>query len=97
MKKQGKYLFCVFKQENKKPNPKTSSETNRRPTVAWWNKKCIREERIVRAEYRKHRRDSTNRTKLRTFECRRAIKQRVFRKDTWNKFVNSLNSRTPTK
>ena len=30
----------------------------------------------------------------------RAIKQRVFkkaRKDTWNKFVNSLNSRTPTK
>ena len=34
------------------------------------------------------------------YQCRRAIKQRVFRKakkDTWNKFVNSLNSRTTTK
>ena len=39
----------------------------------------------MRAEYRK---------------CSRVIKQRVFRKarkDTWNKFVNLLNFRTPTK
>ena len=51
-------------------------------------------------EYRTHRRDPTNINKLRSFQCRRAIKQRVFRKtrkDTWSKFVNSLNSRTPTK
>ena len=61
------------------------------------NGKCEREERIVRAEYRKQQRDPTNRTKLRTFQCRRVNKQRVFRKATWNKFVNSLNSRTPTK
>ena len=42
----------------------------------------------------------TNINKLRSFQRRRAIKQRTFRKarkDTWNKFVNSLNSRTPTK
>ena len=51
----------------------------------------------MRAEYRKH---PTNRSKLRTFQHKRAIKQRVFRKarkDTWSKLVNSLNSRTPTK
>ena len=51
-------------------------------------------------EYRKHQRDPTNTNKLRSFQRRRAIKQRVFRKarkDTWNKFVNSLSSRTPTK
>ena len=77
--------------------PKTSIETKRRPPVAWWNEDCEREEKIVRAEYRKHRRDPTNINKLRSFQRRRAIKQRTFRKarkDTWNKFVNSLNSRT---
>ena len=44
--------------------------------------------------------ETTNTTKLRSFQCRRTIKQRVFRKarkDTWNKFVNSLNSKTQTK
>ena len=35
--------------------PKTSIETKRRPPVAWWNEDCEREEKIVRAEYRKHR------------------------------------------
>merc|ERR1711976_241271 len=75
-------------------------ETKTRPPVAWWNEDCEREEKIVRAEYRKHRRDLTNINKLRTFQRSRAIKQRTFRKarkDSWNKFVNSLNSRTPTK
>ena len=57
----------------------------------------------MRTEYRKHGRDTTNRTKLRKFKRKRAIKplNREFsgkpKKDTWNKFVNSLNSRTPTK
>ena len=54
----------------------------------------------MRAEYRKHHRDLTNTTKLRSFQHWRTIKQSIFRKarkDTWNKFVNSLNSRTPTK
>ena len=62
--------------------------------------KNVKWKRPVIATYRKYWRDPTNRTKLRTFQHRRAIKQRVFRKarkDTWNKFVNSLNSRTPTK
>ena len=54
----------------------------------------------MRAEYRKSPRDPTNRSKLKTFQSKRAIKLRVFRKvrkDTWNKFANSLNSGTPTK
>ena len=54
----------------------------------------------MKAEYRKHRREPTNRTELRSFQCERAIKLKVFRKarkDTCNKFVRSLNSRTPTK
>ena len=45
--------------------PKTSSETKRRST------KNVK----VRAEYRKNQRDPTNRTQLRIFQCRRAIKQ----------------------
>ena len=73
-------LVKIILQAAKKTIHKTSSKTKRRPTVAWWNKECKREERIVRAEYRKHRRDSTNRTKFKKFQCRRAIKQRVFRK-----------------
>ena len=54
----------------------------------------------MRAEYRKHRRNPINRTKLRIFQCKRAIKQKVFgkaRKHIWNKFIYSINSRTPTK
>ena len=42
----------------------------------------------------------TNINKLRSFQRRRAMKQKVFRKtrkDTWNKFINLLNSRTSTK
>ena len=46
-------------------------------SVAWWNIKCVREERIMKAEYW---RDQTNTTKLRSFQRRRAIKQRIFRK-----------------
>ena len=54
----------------------------------------------MRAEYRTHRRNPTNTTKLRLFHRRKAIRQKTFRKarkDTWNKFVNSLNSKNPTK
>ena len=51
-------------QATEKTIPKTSSETKKRPPVAWWNEECEREERIVKAEYRKHRRDPTNTTKL---------------------------------
>ena len=71
---------------------KTSPETNKRPTVAQWNEECEKKKRIVRAEYRKHHRDPTNTIKLRAFQRRKVVKQRVFRKtrqDTWNKFVNS--------
>ena len=52
----------------------------------------------MRAEYRKPHRDPTKTTKLKSFQGRRAIKQRVFRKtrkDTGTYFVNSLSSRTP--
>ena len=34
------------------------------------NDECEMEERIVRAEYRKRHRDLTNKTKLRSFQCR---------------------------
>ena len=44
----------VVLQAAEKSIPKTSSETKRRPPVACWNKECKREEKIVRAEYRKH-------------------------------------------
>ena len=74
---------------------KTSSESKRIPPVAWWNEECERKERIVRAEYSKHQWDPTNGTQLRSFQRKRAIKQRLFRKA--RKFVKSLNSRTPTK
>ena len=58
------------------------------------------EQKIVRTEYRKYCKDPKNTTKLRSFQHRRAIKKRVFRKakrNTPNKFVNSLNFRTPNK
>ena len=77
---------------------KTSPITKKKPPLAWWNKECEREERIVRAEYRKHCRNPANTTKRRSFQHRRVIKQRVFRKtrkDTGTYFVNSLSSRTP--
>ena len=48
---------CLVKtilQAAEKSIPKTSSEIKRRPLVAWWNEEREREERIVRAEYRKH-------------------------------------------
>ena len=48
---------CLVKtilQAVEKTIPQTSSETKRRATVAWWNEECEREERIVRADYRKH-------------------------------------------
>ena len=51
----------------------------------------IVEQRIVRAEYRKHHRDQTKTTKLRLFQCRRVIKQ------SFKESQNSLNPRTPTK
>ena len=47
-------LVETILQAAEKSIPKTSSETKRRPYVAWWNKECKKEERIVRAEYRKH-------------------------------------------
>ena len=92
-------LVKIILQATEKTIPKTSPETKEIP-VAWWNEECETGERIMRAEYRKYRRDPTNTTKLRSFQRRRAIKQRVSRKTkkgTWNKFVNSLNSRIPTK
>ena len=33
---------------------KTSSETKRRPRVAWWNEECKREKRIVREICKKY-------------------------------------------
>ena len=53
----------------------------------------------MRAEFRKHWRGPIK-TKLRSFQYKRAIKQRFFRKsrkETWQNFINSLNIRTPTK
>ena len=47
--------------------PKTSLEVKKRPSVAWFNEECESEERIVRTEYRKYRRNPTNATKLRLF------------------------------
>ena len=82
-------------QEAEKKHPQGIFRSERRPPVTWWNKECEREERIVRVEYRNHQRDPTNRTKLISFQHRRAIKLRVF--IIVKKFVNSLNSRTPTK
>ena len=53
----GESYSCLVKiilQAAEKSIPKTSSEIKRRPLVAWWNEEREREERIVRAEYRKH-------------------------------------------
>ena len=80
--------------------PKTTTGIERRPTVPWWNKECQKQERITRAEYKKLRKDPNNKNKIRSFQRRRAIKQREFRrarKDSWHKYINSLNARTPTK
>ena len=49
-----KLLNKTYYKQQKITIPKTSSEAKRRPAVAWWNKKSEREERIARAEYRKH-------------------------------------------
>ena len=55
-----------------------------RPPVVWWNEEYEREERIVRAEYRIYHRDPSNKTKLESFQRRRAIRQgfQETRKDT---------------
>ena len=82
---------CLVKtilQAAEKNISKNFPEMKKIPPIALWNKECEREEIIVRAKYRKHRRDPKNTTKLRSFQYRRVIKQRVFRKarkDTWNK------------
>ena len=76
---------CLVKttlQAEEKTVFKTSPEMKKRPSVAWWNKECEREERIVRSEYKKHRTDPINTTNLKSFQQRRAIKHRVFRKTT---------------
>ena len=65
---------CLVKttlQAAEKTIHKISSGTKKIPPVVWWNKEYERKERIVRAEYRKHRRDPTNTIKLRTFQHRR--------------------------
>ena len=69
----------------------------KRPPVAWWNKECRRKGKILRAEYIKHRRDLTNKNKLRILQHKRVIKFRKARKETWQNFVKSINARTPTK
>ena len=73
---------CLVKtiQIVEKTIPKTSSETNKRPPVTWWKEECEREEQTVRSVYRKHQRDPTNTTKLRSLQYKKAIKQRVLRK-----------------
>ena len=60
--------------------PKTTTGIERRPTVLWWNKECQKQERITRAEYKKLRKDPNNKNKIRSFQRRRAIKQREFRR-----------------
>ena len=54
----------VILQTAEKTIPKTYPETKKRTPVAWWNEECERDERIVRAEHRKHHRDPTNTTKI---------------------------------
>ena len=50
----------------------------------------------MRARYRNDQRVPIDKTKLRSFQRKRVIKQRVFKKaqkKTWQEFVNSLNAR----
>ena len=52
------YLNKTILEAVEKPIPQISSKAKKRPPVAWGN-----EERIVRAEYKKHRSNPKNRTK----------------------------------
>ena len=52
------------------------------------------------AERKKLLKDLNNKNKIRSFQRRRAIKQKEFRrarKVSWHKYINSLNARTPTR
>ena len=99
MQFQKESLIKIILQGAEKTIPKTSSDAKRRPPVVWWNKECEREERIVRAEYENI--NETQQTELNQdhYKVGEPL-NRVFRKvrkNTWNKFINSLNFRTPTK
>ena len=55
-----------------------------------WSKEGKKKEIIVRADYRKDRQGPTNKTNLKSFQHKRAIKQRVFckaSKETWSYFM----------
>ena len=62
-------------QENETSFLKLSLERREDHNVTWWNEKCDREEKIVRAEYRYYRLKPRNKNKLRSFQCRKTIKQ----------------------
>ena len=47
---------------------KTIPKDVKRLPVAWWNKECLREKRIVRTEYIKHHRDPTLKKVIPTWE-----------------------------
>ena len=46
-------------QAAKKTVPKTNFKIKKRSPVAWWNEECEREEKKMRAEYRKHKNKTT--------------------------------------
>src|SRR5262249_18708683 len=78
--------------------PQSSSRLPIRPKI-WWNEDCKRAKRLQRTAWNRFRRYPTSQNQ-RAFQHARAAARRVRRKaerESWRKYVTSINSSTPTK
>ena len=78
--------------------PKYKNTGCMRPSVPWWNKKCVVQRRAVRAAFRQMK-ANPNPTTTQTYKRQRAKKTKLYneeRKDSFRKYISSLTARTPS-
>ena len=81
--------MCILKTKGK---PK-------RPTVPWWTKECGTLRKVTRSCYRRYlgRRSDSNKIALQRARARQRRFYKQVRQESWIKYINGINSRTPIK
>ena len=78
--------------------PMKSTKLNR-PPVPWWNKVCNIEKKNTRSAYRRMKKNPST-ANINSYKRREAIKKRTYRnarRESWNQYISTLKSKTPTK
>ena len=78
--------------------PKTKGKP-KRPTVPWWTKECGTLRKVTRSCYRRYlgRRSENNKVALQRARAKQRRFYKQVRRESWIKYVNGINSRTPIK